>query len=848
MGITLCVIVKLIYLTSISNTPQDRRNPNPPNSYLDPNDLDQTDLYEYENNGSKLSNLINRGTIPLPRRDIIDSICSNINQTLLVAKFFYFFYFAAFGALFPLLSIYFKQMGMGTSYCGILMGFRPFVEFISAPFWGVVASRFRQAKIILLMALVSWILFTVSIGLIKTPPHSCWKQNSTHTTFEPLNNNAIRTVKKRDVFNNDESFTVRLKRQKFIIPINNTNYTQTILNRALELATNKTKLMNKINSIEYFNNTNKIQTAMEMIIDSIISTTTISKSKTPQLTTITTRRRKTTTTTPFTVHYEIEDDDNEDDTYPDQDTIKPTLPSLTTKTVMGNPIQISHTNLSLVKPLGTNILYLKNDVRNIFMLFLLLIVIGEFFSAPAITLADACTLNYLGQDTELYGRQRMWGSVGWGIAIFLVATILDQSKSLTIHPCGSNSTLQEKNYTVCFATFSVLMACALGIATQFRFTYNEGEQIPLKSFQDDLKHKVHHTSPRQRLINEDDDRGLSNTHSIITNEQQIQISIRNQQQHDNKHPFNASSSFYQRRASQTMKIMQLVQLFMTVKHGTFLFIAWWMGCGVGLVFTFLFWHLQDLGGSATLFGVASVINHISELFAYFFLHELIRRLGHIKILYLGLLGNTVRFVYISFLTNPWWVLPFEFIQGLTHAAVWATACSYLSQAAPENLRLSCQGILQGFHFGFGRGCGALFGGLLASAVGTDLTFRLYGISCLLMMVGFAILNHFYKDGHRHRTMSRPSLGNDPREYMPDSAFIAPHGVPSNPKWHTFSPGVTAGIRHDLASSPIPPNYYNQRMGTPSGKTMEYIKKGLQVKQGDIIRKPDKVASSVKKEF
>jgi hypothetical protein len=64
-------------------------------------------------------------------------------------------------------------------------------------------------------------------------------------------------------------------------------------------------------------------------------------------------------------------------------------------------------------------------------------------------------------------------------------------------------------------------------------------------------------------------------------------------------------------------------------------------------------------------GVASVINHTSELFAYFFLHELIHRFGHIKILYLGLLGNFIRFVYISIITNPWWVLPFEFIQGKT---------------------------------------------------------------------------------------------------------------------------------------------------------------------------------------
>ena len=58
-----------------------------------------------------------------------------------------------------------------------------------------------------------------------------------------------------------------------------------------------------------------------------------------------------------------------------------------------------------------------------------------------------------------------------------------------------------------------------------------------------------------------------------------------------------------------------------------------------------------------------MINHTSELFAYFFLHEIINRFGHIKILYLGLLGNFIRFVYISIIKNPWWVLPFEFIQG-----------------------------------------------------------------------------------------------------------------------------------------------------------------------------------------
>lgn len=37
--------------------------------------------------------------------------------------------------------------------------------------------------------------------------------------------------------------------------------------------------------------------------------------------------------------------------------------------------------------------------------------------------------------------------------------------------------------------------------------------------------------------------------------------------------------------------------------------------------------------------------------------------GHVKVLYAGLVGNVLRFMYISWLTNPWWVLPFEFVQG-----------------------------------------------------------------------------------------------------------------------------------------------------------------------------------------
>lgn len=76
------------------------------------------------------------------RSDVIE-MCfgAAVDQELLFVKTFYFFFYSAFGSLFPLMGVYFKQMGMNPLQCGLLIGVRPFVEFLSAPFWGSYADR-----------------------------------------------------------------------------------------------------------------------------------------------------------------------------------------------------------------------------------------------------------------------------------------------------------------------------------------------------------------------------------------------------------------------------------------------------------------------------------------------------------------------------------------------------------------------------------------------------------------------------------------------------------------------------------------------------------------------------------
>jgi hypothetical protein len=58
-----------------------------------------------------------------------------------------------------------------------------------------------------------------------------------------------------------------------------------------------------------------------------------------------------------------------------------------------------------------------------------------------------------------YGRQRLFGSMGWALSMFLMGIILD-STEFPNHLCGLLEA-HEKNYTVCFATFTFFMACAM---------------------------------------------------------------------------------------------------------------------------------------------------------------------------------------------------------------------------------------------------------------------------------------------------------------------------------------------------------------------------------------------------
>lgn len=104
-----------------------------------------------------------------------------VDRTLLCYKAFYFLFFAGFGASFPYMALYFKQIGLSASSVGILAGIRPIIQFVSGPFWAILADRFKARKAVLLFSIFSWLIMTLALLIPTTHKTQCKaiKENTT---------------------------------------------------------------------------------------------------------------------------------------------------------------------------------------------------------------------------------------------------------------------------------------------------------------------------------------------------------------------------------------------------------------------------------------------------------------------------------------------------------------------------------------------------------------------------------------------------------------------------------------------------------------------------------------------
>lgn len=131
-------------------------------------------------------------------------------------------------------------------------------------------------------------------------------------------------------------------------------------------------------------------------------------------------------------------------------------------------------------------------------------------------------------------------------------------------------------------------------------------------------------------------------------------------------------------ASNGYEFLDAMKLFKNFKNGVFLVTLFAFGFFHSLHYAFLFWYLQDLGGTPVLFSIILLIYCLAEVMMYFVSGYVVEAIGQQGMICLAFACYTARYLMYSYLRDPWLVIPMEMVQGITYGGVWSIAAVYVN--------------------------------------------------------------------------------------------------------------------------------------------------------------------------
>ncbi len=294
--------------------------------------------------------------------------------------------------------------------------------------------------------------------------------------------------------------------------------------------------------------------------------------------------------------------------------------------------------------------------------FLLVIILTQSFFYSAISpLVDNTVMVMLGEQRAQYGKLRMWGAVGWGLAAPLMGWFTDAHGLLWA-----------------FGGFSALFVGAALV----------GQGLPL-----DLSH-----------VGQPFWRGMQ---SLLTNR----------------------------------------------RLALFLGLVFVGGMAQSSVNNFLFLHLDKLGATQIVMGLALTISTLSEIPMLFFSDRMLRRFGARGMLILAMSVYALRLLLYSLSGSAWLVLLIQLLHGFTYSAMWVAGVSYANEIAPPGLGATAQGLFATTTFGISVGIGSLLAGMLYQAWGGRMMYLVFALF-VTASLGF----YWLAEKRLERAPARPNLG------------------------------------------------------------------------------------------
>ncbi|CAL4060433.1 unnamed protein product, partial [Meganyctiphanes norvegica] len=147
---------------------------------------------------------------------------------------------------------------------------------------------------------------------------------------------------------------------------------------------------------------------------------------------------------------------------------------------------------------------------------------------------------------------------------------------------------------------------------------------------------------------------------------------------------------------------------------------------------------------------------------FFFSGFIIEKFGHIVVLGIVLTSLTLRCLLYAVVSNPWFFLPIELLNGPSYGLLLSVMGSYASVKAPPGAEATVQAIIRG-SFWLGISCAGVLGGVLIQKMGPSFTF----LSLAMLVGAFTVIYSLLQ------LLARRSTSNKENRKMLESELSQP---------------------------------------------------------------------------
>ena len=372
----------------------------------------------------------------------------------LLFKGFCFFLYGAYGGFIPYLPLYFKQLFLGASYAGIIVGIRPLIQCIGAPFWGVIADRYHAGRIIFLGSVIAWIVKAFVILAVRPHDQHCIEMYRNKTAN-------VSYVYAYDLW-------AEAKQEKWVV---------LPLDDPLIIEKNKIAVVEE-HEIKHASGESLPKEVLKNSVPLVQKDKTTKGRRAykhqayPQKGDLDEKLQSKMSKRSKQLASRVMNNTKADEDVLDGSEVEINLKGDKQIGALSSKITqvVKVYNEELNAPVTFMTVIDTKEVDFMFVLFVIIIIVGEFFESPTYALSDASLLKRLGDDREYYGRIRMWGSLGWAVASAMVGLLINYS---TFKLCQ----VVENNYIIAFYVFVGFVAAAFTNSLWFRFSYDEEKKF-----------------------------------------------------------------------------------------------------------------------------------------------------------------------------------------------------------------------------------------------------------------------------------------------------------------------------------------------------------------------------------